>query len=250
MRTARVVVALLVFGAALACADVARAQTDTPLTADEISLACAPTASETQMTSELHIAGAQDTMSRELYGGHDLLVLDGGTGSGVQLGQRFFVRRPNRFGISHDQPPSATTGGWISVVAVNDSTAIAKVDHVCGPIFQTDYLAPFTQPVVAAASGNETVTDPDFSALGHILGDGTKTMVAVGEFTLIDRGTEQGVTAGTRCAVYRDTGQPGLPLASIGEAVIVSTNDTTALAKITRARDAIFRGDYVALAKP
>ena len=156
----------------------------------------------------------------------------------------------NKFGIAFDEVLSVTTAGWISIVAVSESTAIAKVDHMCGPFFQGDYLAPFAAaPLPAGTDHDEPAGDPDFSSLAHILGDGVKTMVAVGELTLIDQGAEQGLTAGTRCAVYRDTGAPGLPLASIGEAVIVSTNGTTALARITRAREAIFRGDYVALRK-
>jgi hypothetical protein len=250
MRSGSGAVTLIVLGAALTCASVARAQTDAPLNTLEMAMACAPSTTDTQESYPLHVVGAQDTMARVLYGATDLLVLDGGTGAGVQLGQRFFVRRTNKFGIAFDEVQSATTAGWISVVAVNESTAIAKVDHVCGPIFQTDYLVPYTAPTApAGADRNEPLADPDFSALGHILGDGVKTMVGVGEFTLIDRGADQGVTAGTRCAVYRDTGAAGLPLASIGEGIIVSTSGSTALARITRARDAIFKGDYVALNK-
>jgi hypothetical protein len=37
-----------------------------------------------------------------------------------------------------------------------------------------------------------------------------------------------------------------MPLASVGEAVVLSTGKTLALTKITRARDAVLSGDYVA----
>jgi len=63
---------------------------------------------------------------------------------------------------------------------------------------------------------------------------------------LIDRGTDQGVTAGTRYAIYRDIRSAGMPLASVGEAVVLSTGKTLALTKITSAHDAVLSGDYVA----
>ena len=63
---------------------------------------------------------------------------------------------------------------------------------------------------------------------------------------IIDRGTDQGVTAGARYAIYRDIGSAGMPLASVGEAVVLSAGKTLALTKITRARDAVLSGDYVA----
>jgi hypothetical protein len=164
----------------------------------------------------------------------------------VQLGQRFFVRRANQSGAAYDeQPHNPVTAGWISIVAVNETTAIANVDHVCGPIFPTDYLEPYTAPVMPVAI--ETTGEPDFTSLGRIVGGNEQhTMVAIGEFALIDRGTDQGVAAGARFAVYRDLGVPGMPLTSIGEAIVVSASETTAVARITKARDAVFNGDYVA----
>src|SRR5262249_47367324 len=79
-----------------------------------------------------HVAGAQDPAPRGMFGGSDLLVLDGGTKAGLQVGQQFFVRRPNSFGSYHDQAArgrGAKTLGWVHVVAANESTAIAHIDH-------------------------------------------------------------------------------------------------------------------------
>jgi len=64
---------------------------------------------------------------------------------------------------------------------------------------------------------------------------------------LIDLGPDQGVTAGAQYAIYRDIRSAGMPLASVGEAVVLSTGKTLALTKITSAHDAVLSGDYVAL---
>jgi|SRR5579872_5396155 len=249
MRPRPFVLAVSLLTATLAAAAIARAQTEAPMTSLEIAAACAPTTAAGPPERPLHIVGSQDVVGRVLYGSRDLLVVDGGTQAGVQLGQRFFVRRVNNFGTAIGDPVHLPqTAGWVTVVAVNDSTAIANVDYVCGPIFQMDYLEPYTRPALPDNLAHEDKAgDPDFSTLGHVLGgDAQRETIAIGEVALVDMGTDQGVTAGSRYAVFRDTGAQGVPLASIGEAVVISASATTSIARITHARDAIFRGDYVA----
>jgi hypothetical protein len=246
---------------ALACALVtlggamASAQTDTPLSPMQVAAGCAPSLSSAgEPERALHVLGAQDPSPRGLLGPRDLLILSGGTRAGVQLGQEFFVRREIRFGISGrrtaKQPlQGVTTAGWIRVVAVNDSTAVALVLQACGPIFADDYLDAFVAPSVPANAGADDASgEPDFSALGRIIvGREDRTAAGAGDFMLIDRGSDQGVVAGSRFAVYRDLRAPGLPLSSIGEAVVISTGPDRSLMRITRARDAVMKGDYVAL---
>ena len=69
------------------------------------------------------------------------------------------------------------------------------------------------------------------------------------DFMLIDWGADHGVTPGTRLAIYRDVRTPGLPLASVGDAVVISVGPMLSLTRITRARDAVQSGDYVAIRK-
>ncbi len=244
MRRQRTVIVVTALTAALAGAGVASAQTAPQLTQIEQAIACAPPTIGAEMDAKLHILGAQDTVDRDLYGTGDLLVVNGGTAAGVQIGERFYVRRANTFGGMPDG--TALTAAWVSIVAVNETTAIANIDHLCGAILRRDYLEAFVPPAAPPGSDHaDDAGDPDFGAMGKIvIGSERRSIVGAGDFALIDRGTEQGVEAGSRFAVYRNVGQ-GLPLSSIGEAVVVSTGATTALARITRSRDAIFIGDYV-----
>jgi hypothetical protein len=187
-------------------------------------------------------------VARTSFSDRDLLVIDGGTKSSVLLGQQFFVRRANRFGVSDPtHARGARTLGWIRVVAVNESTAIATVDHICGGMGKMDYLEPFVRPVLpAGADRDETPGEPDFSSLGRVLaGNEDRSSAGTGDFMLIDRGSDQNVVPGSRFAVYRDVGVAGMPLASIGEVIVITTSATIALTRITRARDAIITGDYV-----
>jgi hypothetical protein len=238
----------------LAAASTSGAQTSgAPLSSIELAIACAPPPTLSGAPEHaLHIIGTQDSVPRTAFGGRDLIVLDGGTEAGVQLGQQFFVRRANRFGMyGPGRGRGATTVGWLHVVAVNDSTAIAQVDHTCGALIASDYLEPYFPPLVPAGiDGGDTTGEPDFGDLGRVInGSEGRTTFGGGDFALIDRGSDHGVTAGQRFSIYRDMRQPGVPLASIGEAVVISAGDSVAVARITQARDAVIEGDYVALRK-
>lgn len=230
-------------------ASAAYAQTGDTLSPLEMAVACAPPPSSDNAPADaLRIIGSQDAVPRSLFGNRDLLVIGGGTSAGVQLGQQFFVRRTIHFGASQ-RGRGTKTLGWVRVVAVNESTAIATVDHVCGGMVVGDYLGPFVAPVLPAnIERDEAPGQPDFTTLRHIVvGNEDRTSVGAGDFVLIDWGTEQGLTAGARFAIYRDVGVSGLPLASVGEGVVISTGSAMALTRITRSRDAVFSGDYVAL---
>jgi hypothetical protein len=243
-------VAVVVFGAG-----VARAQSDSaPATPMEIAVSCgSPAMDEGSKTDHaLHVIGAQDTVRRTLFDDRDLLVIDGGTAGGVQLGQEYYVRGQSRLAPMRYSgapiKPFIRTAAWIRIVATNTNTSIAQVVHACGEIFQGDYLEPYKAPAIpAGADRDEATGTPDFNALGHIIsGPHDRKTAALGDFVLIDRGSEQGVTAGARFAVYRDLAATGMPLASIGEVVVVEVGKNQSLTRITRSRDALQSGDYVA----
>ena len=245
---------ILVVAAAFATlvSRVVYAQTDaTSMTPLQNDIACAPPPSNDGAPGNaLHIVGSQDPEPRALFGTRDLLVLDGGTEVGVQLGQEYFIRRSNAFfGTTGGlRQTGSRTVGWIRVVAVNETTAIAVVDHACGAIIQMDYLEPFVMPVVPDGAEHDDMSgEPDFTSLGRIVGGNENRQTAgAGDFVLIDQGRDHGVVPGSRFAIYRDLGVDGMPLTTVGEVVMVTIGRTMAVGRITRARDAARTGDYVA----
>ena len=226
------------------------------LTVTQTAVACAspPTLSSGTPLDALRVIGAQDTVLRSLFGPRDLLIINGGTAKGVQLGQQYFVRRRIGFGISYgDRSPHAVrTAGRIRIVAANDTTAIAIVDHSCDGIVSGDYLEPFIAPPVPPGTDRtDTSGALDFSSLGRVLfGDEERNTGGTDDYMLIDRGADQSIVPGVRFAIYRDLGVAGLPLASIGEATVVATAPTMALVRINLARDAVRSGDLVVPRKP
>lgn len=221
----------------------------TPL---ETAVGCAPPPTFDVPRAQFHVIGAQDVVARTEYADRDVVVVDGGTDGGLQVGQQFFVRRPNRFGTtSRAARQGVRTVGWVRIVAVNDSTAMARFEHLCGAVAINDFLEPFVAPVVpAGADRDETPGAPDFDSMARVVsGNEGRSEMGSGDFALIDHGSEQGVRPGVRVALFRDVRADGMPLAQVGEAVVITTSEKMAVARITRAVGPITTGDYAATRK-
>src|SRR5215471_17535976 len=142
MRLARCVVVISLFLPVAAAAQ----SSERILTPLEMQVACGPPTSLDLPAEPLRVIGSQDPENRFVFGTSDLLVVDGGTDRGVQLGQQYVIRRSMVAGADRKNVAAIQTDGWLSVVAVNEKTAIAKVDHFCDAITAGDYLEPFTAP--------------------------------------------------------------------------------------------------------
>ncbi|MSO46322.1 MAG: hypothetical protein EXQ59_06115 [Acidobacteria bacterium] len=223
------------------------AQSPSALSASDMAAVCAPslTAMPAPASHGLRIVGAQDTMPLVLFGPRDLVVISGGAQHGLQLDQQYFIRRAYVFGRpAKGQAQTIHTTGRLRIVAVNDMTAIAQVEQVCDGVTAGDYLEPFVAPAPSSASTESAPGSLDFSSLGRVLfGDEQRWLAAPGDFMMLYGGSAS-LAPGTRVAVYRDLQTTSVPLTAIGEGVIVSTNGAPAM-RVTTARDAISRGDYV-----
>jgi hypothetical protein len=227
----------------------AEAQTaPVPAAPQVAAAACAPSHGVPPAALDgLRIVGAQDTAVRYLYGPNDLVIVNGGTQSGVQLNQEYFIRRPYTFGA----PPrpgtaqSIHTAGRLRIVAANDATAIGRIQAICDGIIAGDYLEPFIAPAVVENGGPSTPATLDFSSMARVrFGDEERRLGAPGDFMLVD-GADAPLTPGVRVAIYRDLQVEGLPLAAVGEGVIVSVENGIPLMRISSTKDAIQSGDYV-----
>jgi hypothetical protein len=224
------------------------------LTPLQIAAACSSPASNDAPDNPMLVTGSQDTVGRTVFGETDTLVLNRGAKHGVQPNQRYYLRHPVYFGTSRrsgSAPQSITTGGWVRVVSVNETMALASVEHLCGAIFEGDYLEPFAAPSLPAAAAPEIPFESlDFGALGHIvLGTENHSSGGVGDLMTIDRGTDHGIAPGARFAIYRDVHMRDVPLSSVGDGVVLTAGKETSLVRITSSRDAIVSGDYVVLRK-
>jgi hypothetical protein len=229
------------------------AQSLDALSASEIALACAPTLTimpERAPAHPLRVVGPQDTVPRVLFGTRDLVAISGGTNAGMQLDQRFAIRRAYTFGHPvKRQLQTIHTTGMLRIVAVNEITSIAEIERVCDGVLAGDYLEPFVPPAALPGAGESAAATLDFSSLGRVLfGDDERRLAGAGDFMMLARGNAP-LAPGTRVALYRDLQTPGVPLVAIGEGVIVSMQNDSPVMRVISARDAVRGGDYVVVHK-
>lgn len=243
-----VLASLAVAAASVAPALAQSAVTYGRVTVTPVTLACADKPVHEAPVASLRVLGAQDTQRRETFAPGDTLVLSAGAAAGVEPGQRYFIRRalraPSRQPIAAATPGAVRTAGWLTVTAVDDRTALARVDYACDGIFTDDYLEPFALPVLPAAAPSTGA--PQHDAMARVLFGVDRTEAfGVGGLANIDRGASHGVTPGQSFVVYRDTGT-GRPLVIVGEAVALAVGPDAATVVLVRADREVLAGDYLA----
>src|SRR5262245_10873971 len=116
------------------------------------AVVCAPSA-PADAGGAPRIVGTQDSHVKTLYGPRDLLIVNAGTNKGLQLGQRYSSRRRVDLRSSQSGRDAIVTSGLLTVVAVNEDTAIVTVDFACDGIERGDYLVAWNEPVIPADAG-------------------------------------------------------------------------------------------------
>jgi hypothetical protein len=176
----------------------------------------------------------------------DVAVLSAGAPEGLSTGQRYLVRRvriSERAQQSHelDAYNAVRTAGWITITAVDQQSALAKIDFACDSIEPGDFLETFAESALPERSAD--MAEPKFTDRARVLfGTDRRANLGDGDLFSIDRGRDQGVGAGDRFAIYRDR-HDGTPLVHVADAVVLEPSDKTSKAVLVMVRDAVYTGD-------
>ena len=230
-----------------------RGPSPTPMTlpSEVVSLACAPTMAYERPAVPLRISGSQESVLRTSHAPGDLVTINAGRRDGIAVGQEFYTRRPlasSELPVGRANPATIRTTGWIRVWAVDEDMSLATITHACETVDVNDYLEPFVPPAIPATS--KQMGDPERGNYANVLsGQDRRTQFGRGDYLLIDRGSNQGVTPGARFVMYHDKKLPGNFLFQIGEAVAVDVKAETATLQVISAIDAISAGDYAGMRK-
>ena len=207
------------------------------------SAACAPVG--THGPSDAPKIRATGPRDKALYNAGEQVVIDRGAKSGLEVGQRFFVRRaPLVRGASAEH-----TVGWLRIAELNESTAKAIIDFTCDAIAVGDHLEPYVEPVLPLGVDRTDATGtPDRSKSAKVLyGNDGRQLGGGRDFILAAAGQDRGVVPGARYAVYRGVSYAGAPRDAFGEAIVVTVFGDKSLLRITDARDAVSAGDTLVL---
>lgn len=205
---------------------------------------CTDLPAATKPNPHMFIAGPVATDGRKVAAS-GMVVIKRTPDDGLAIGNRYIAQRVhgdiNAFPRPGEGYGDLRITGVVGIRALDDINAIGEIELACDSVESGDFLEPFVEPVIPTDA--TAMVPPDFSDRASLLfGVDNRVMFGDGDLVSIDRGTVQGVLPGARYAIYRD-GHDGMPLVHIGEAVVMTTNETTSKIMVTRATDAISGGD-------
>lgn len=248
---AAAVATALIAVASPAAAQRAPAPTPVGLPLEVLSLACAPSLTFEAPPTPLRVTGSQEAMVRRTLAPGDLITINAGTDNGIDVGQEYYTRRVTpieKRPIGRDNPATIRTSGWIRIYAVDRQMSLATIVHACDAIELSDYLEPFVPPSVPTASADRPKAQR--GNYGRVVaGNDNRSAFGAGDYVVVDRGSDHGVTIGAHFVIYRDHREPGNFLFELGEAVAVTVRPESSTLRVTLARDGLLPGDYVALRK-
>jgi hypothetical protein len=223
-----------------------------PKTVGPVVVACTDIPVTAHQPPALHVVAPHAADGREFSYRDDVVVLNGGTPQGLAPGQRYFTRRllMPRYGepVSERSHGYVHTSGWLTVIAADEHSALARVDYACDAVASGDYLDAYVEPVLPPVAEKGARTE--FANMGRVLqGTDRNEGAGAGDFITIDRGSAEGLAAGTRVAFYRDRAN-GAPLVELGTGIVIELSGNAAKVVLDRARFEVSLGDYWAIRQP
>lgn len=200
----------------------------------------------------VRIKGAQHPDQRLTLSRGDVVVVARAPGDGLAVGRRYFVRRmpsgqqaylPREGGYVPVRTP-----GWVTITAMDEVNAMARIDYACDDVEADDYLELFTELILPAVKA--ALPAPDFSERVQILpGLEGRGLMGNGDLFSIARGTQHGVTVGSRFAIYRDR-KDGKPLVHIGEVIVTESATTSSKVLLMTTVDVVSPSDIAVPRRP
>ena len=186
---------------------------------------------------------ARSPSGSTLFAKNDQVIIEGGTLTGLSLGQNVVARRTFRVG-SAIGAIGEHTAGVLQIVSVQERSAVGVVIYTCDEMMPGDWVAAFAAESVRAP---EPAGMPAFDDAAQILfADEGQLVGAPRGFMVIDRGRTSGVHAGQRLTLFRREARGARRPVVVGDAVVVAVREDSATIRIETASDAIEFGDWAA----
>lgn len=184
-------------------------------------------------------ASRKDPRQR-LFATGDEVVVEGGTATGLAVGQNYVVRRryPTSVMETRTIPMQGEhASGLIQIVSVDEQLASAVVVYACDALMTGDYLTAFEPPPFRAP---EPYGRPVFDKAVRILfADAGETLGLQNRRLVIARGQAQGVRAGQRFTLFRKS-RYGQTI--VGQAVVVAVRGYSSTVQVEHATDVVYVG--------
>ncbi len=195
---------------------------------------------------DIQIIGAERMNEKVLLEDSDLIYINRGKGSGVEIGQLFEV-----VGLESKVPPYGSVVQRrcrARVVRMEDTTAVARLERTCSAARVGDYLLPYEEREgeINKDKGFD-VMDPNASKHGLVIYvEQDSVMVGAGNWALINMGRQHCVQIGDQLTVFHRA-KPNLPREAVASLIIIDVRGATSTVKVLSGRDTVEVGDEVQL---
>jgi chemotaxis protein MotB len=187
----------------------------------------------------------QTSGNRMLLGEGDSLYLRMKPTSDVSVGDLYTIfkraRKVLHPGTGRNMGYVVIALGIVRVVQVDHELITATVVIMYGPISPGDPVVRFVPPAQGHLSEESRASSDVHGVVLDLQSDRNMFLVARQNVVYLDRGREDGLRPGDFLEVFRISS--GLPRRVVGELKVLSTEDRTATALISRSTSQILRGD-------
>ncbi|MHB8998133.1 MAG: LysM peptidoglycan-binding domain-containing protein [Thermoanaerobaculia bacterium] len=186
---------------------------------------------------------------------HDIVYIEGGTGTGLVAGETYMVVRADEL-IRHPETDEVVGRhydyrGRVRILCASETQATAVIVQSCKEIHLGDRIKPIPELPIPLARPTDLLTscDPASGKAEGFIVNAKDNKIALGEGNVIEinLGRDDFVEPGDFLTVYRDNAIEGAPRLILGEIGILTAEGRTATARITRMRYAMAVGDRVEL---
>ncbi len=194
---------------------------------------------------DMKIFGAERAYERVQFNNGDIVYINRGRNDGIEEGQVFMA-------LEVGQPipgygPLVHQRGRVRVVALEENTAAARVEKICGPVMIGNYLVPFEEKEgrMGKDLGYNVPPYENNGLKGKILYlKDDFVQAGSGAWALLDLGEVDGIQLGQQLVVYRKLYE-GAPLYIFGNMVVIDTQRESCTVKILSCKDALMIGDMI-----
>ncbi|MFN7981965.1 MAG: carboxypeptidase-like regulatory domain-containing protein [Vicinamibacterales bacterium] len=191
-----------------------------------------------------HIRAIRDDAKRQLYTQGDVLLIDGGTDRGLEVGHNYVARRTYRVRGTARDLSLEHSAGVVQVVSADEQTATAVVVYACDVLMKGDALAAFLPEPTRTPEPFGTPAFDDAARI--VVADSGQQLGAPRRLMVIDRGADADLHVGQTLTLFRREGVSRLSASVVGAAVIVALREHSATIRVDQGRDAIDAGDFAA----
>ncbi|HSF15584.1 MAG TPA: LysM peptidoglycan-binding domain-containing protein [Vicinamibacteria bacterium] len=195
------------------------------------------------------VFGSEEGDAKDNLATGDIVYLNRGSNDGVSPGDQFYVQRREEFGFGDDGHLVRRTG-WLTVLAVQESSSMAEITQGCMDVHIGDYLKPF-EPIpvpLLPVQAYATRLTPETGRMRGTVAASLDSLRSLGEGHLvsIDLGQQDGVVPGNVFVIFRYV-YPNAPRKVLGELAVLTVQPGHATARIMESKDFVKVGDLIEL---